>query len=79
VWPSAEPHVRVEATELAEAHGVPALAACDRRFEVSFDDLELVLDDYNTMFEVQTILQELTGGYLHLAWNGELLPPPAET
>jgi hypothetical protein len=70
-----EPHVALEARELAERRGCYDLARCDRRFEVGFDDLEAVLDESNTLAEVQDALQNLIGGTAHLAWNGELCPP----
>ena len=72
---SAEPHVAVEAVEMAELHSLPALRRLDRRFEVAFDDLGAVLDEYTTLFEVQATLQDLTGGYLFLSWNGSVVAP----
>ncbi len=72
---SDEPHVVLEAQEVAEMHDAPTLASCARRFEVGFDDLEAVLDETNTLFEVGAQLQDLTGGYLHYAWNGNLILP----
>jgi hypothetical protein len=67
--------VRIEAEDVAERHGVDALAACARRFEVSFDDLEKVADETNTLFEVGASLQDLAQGYIVYAWNGRLLMP----
>jgi hypothetical protein len=75
---STESHVILEAEDVAERHAVPALASCDRRFEVSFDDLEAVLDETNTLFVVGATLQDLTGGYIHYSWNGNLLLPDGE-
>ena len=72
---SAEEHVPIEAAEVAEDHGLPELVDCDRRFEVSFDDLEAVLDETNTLAEVQMTLQAMTRGFLHNAWNGIVTPP----
>src|SRR5262249_11885944 len=63
---SDEPHVRLEAEDVAERQEVAPLASCSRRFEVAFDDLEEVLQEYNTLFVLQVALQELTGGYIHL-------------
>lgn len=71
---NAEPWVAVEAAEAAERHAVAAIAGCGRRFEVAFDDLEEVLDECNTLFEVQCGLADLTGGYVINAWNGLLVP-----
>ncbi|MCO1616836.1 hypothetical protein ACGFKZ_26050 [Micromonospora tulbaghiae] len=67
--------IRFEAIELAEDYGIPEMAAFDRRFEVMFDDIGEVLDDFNTLFEVQVHLQDLTGGYVMRSWNGEVSPP----
>jgi hypothetical protein len=69
-----ESWVELEAQEISEDHEVPALANCKRRFEVLFDDLEEVLDDYNTLFEMQMTLQALTKGWILQSWNGVLLP-----
>ncbi|MBL9015222.1 MAG: hypothetical protein JNL83_13650 [Myxococcales bacterium] len=72
---STEEHVILEAEGVAEDHDVPGLASCDHRFEVGFDDLEAVLDDTNTLFEVGAALQDLTNGYILYAWNGNLIVP----
>jgi hypothetical protein len=74
VW-SAAPHVQLEARELADEHGLYDLVRCDRRFEVGFDDLDAVLDDINTLIEVEGQLQELTGGCAWTSWNGNLAVP----
>ena len=72
---SAEPHVKLEALEVAERKGVPELGRCDRRFEVGFDDLDAVLDETNTLAETQIALQDLTQGWITMAWNSELMRP----
>jgi hypothetical protein len=75
---NAEPSVTAEARELADSKNLPALASLDRRFEVPFDDgdhLDEVLNDYNTLFEVQTVLQDLTGGYIWMSWNDNVIAP----
>lgn len=71
----AEPHVVIEAAEIAERHAVPGLAGCDRRFEILIEDLEATLDETNTLAEVQMTLQDLTNGYLFNDWNGIVTPP----
>ncbi|MEU6073480.1 hypothetical protein [Micromonospora sp. NPDC047074] len=71
----AGPQVAAEAAEVADAYDLPEMAAFDRRFEVSFDDLDEVLDEINTLIEVQGHLQDLTGGYVVRSWNGEVSPP----
>jgi hypothetical protein len=68
-------HVPREARELADEHGTYELVRCDRRFEVGFDDLDAVLDDINTLIEVQGQLQDLTGGVSWTSWNGNLAVP----
>jgi hypothetical protein len=75
---NAESWVAAEARELAEDKNIPELANLDRRFEVPFDDadhLEQVLNDYNTLFEVQVTLQDLTGGFIWMSWNDNVLAP----
>jgi hypothetical protein len=69
-------HVAVEAAEIAEGtEHVAGLAACNARFEIGIDDLDEVLDEMNTLIEVQSALQDATNGYLFNAWNGELTAP----
>jgi hypothetical protein len=46
-----------------------ALEACDSLFEVSFLDLEEVLDEINTLIMAQDCLQERTHGFVFLEWN----------
>ena len=69
---NAKDWVPIEAEEVAERHQLPAIAKCKRRFEVAFDDLEAVLDEYNTLFETQMTLLTLTNGYCQNTWNGVL-------
>jgi hypothetical protein len=52
-----------------------ALSRCNALFEVSFLDLEEVLDEINTLIEVQCTLQEATQGLLYTGWNGQLSIP----
>lgn len=72
---SSAPHVLEEAKWLAKELDVSHLATLGRRFEVGFDDLEAALDESNTLIEVQAVLQELTGGYVVLPWNGNVISP----
>lgn len=70
---SASPHVAEEAAEIAEGTPFAAeLSRCDARFEIGIEDLAEVLDEINTLIEVQCTLQGATGGYLFNSWNGEL-------
>lgn len=50
------------------------LARCDRRFEISFRNQENVLDEINSLIDVQMTLQSLTDGFLYLPWNEHLAP-----
>src|SRR4051812_9496782 len=56
----------------ANTRHAAALGECDARFEVTFDDLAAVLDEVNTLIEVQMTLQETTRGFLYTAWNKAL-------
>ncbi|MGC4892869.1 hypothetical protein [Micromonospora sp. DT31] len=71
----AGPGIAAEAAYFAEERGVPELAACDRRFLVTFDDLDEVLDEINTLIDVQLWLQSLTKGHVLYSWNDEVSPP----
>lgn len=76
---SREAWVRSEAAEIGE--GTPHAAEmqeCDARFEVSFDSLDEVLQEYTTLQMVEEVLQEVSQGFLFLTWNGNLLPPERE-
>ena len=55
-----------------------ALRECDARFEIGMDDLDKVLDEINTLMEVETALQDASHGYLFLPWNGNLAGPSQE-
>jgi hypothetical protein len=51
------------------------LAGCDALFEVSFLDLDEVLDESISLLDVQwTFADELAGGFEYLAWNDTLTP-----
>jgi hypothetical protein len=68
--------VQREATEIGE--GTPhaaSMSECDARFEISSEDLAEILDEMNTLIEVQLTLQEATRGFLFNTWNGELSAP----
>ncbi len=78
IWLSREPHVALEVLEIAELHDMPGLGECDARFEIMLADVEEVLDETNTLAEVEMTLQELTQGFIHRSWNGSVSPPPAQ-
>ena len=72
--------VKEEAVEIAERHPrARDMANCDVRFEILFDDLDEVLDEINTLIEVQTTLQKVSAGYMLNTWNGELSCPGDES
>jgi len=64
--------VQIEAKELgAENPNYRSrLSKCDRRFEVSFDSLDEVLNEINTLIDIQFALQEITEGVVFTSWNG---------
>lgn len=66
------PDIAADSDEWAAICDRPELGGRDRRFEVSFEDLDEVLMEINTMIEVQIILQELTDGYVVRSWNDEV-------
>ena len=51
-----------------------ALKGCDARFVIEFDDLDAVLDETNTLIELQGALQEAAPSAVFFnAWNGNLM------
>lgn len=68
--------VHEEAIELpAGTEFSTQMARCNARFEILIDDLDAVLDEINTLIDVQHALQELTNGFLYLSWNGQVFGP----
>jgi hypothetical protein len=51
------------------------VARFPRAFEISFDDLDEVLDDINTLIDAQCTLEDLTGGACYNTWNDNLSMP----
>jgi hypothetical protein len=45
------------------------IAGCDTQIEITFHNLDEVLDEINTLIEVQATLQDATGGLLYRSWN----------
>lgn len=73
---STAPHVAAEAAEIAEGtEHLSGMSLCNARFEIGMEDLDEVLDEINTLIEVQATLQDSTSGYLFNSWNGELSAP----
>ena len=50
-------------------------AACDAYIEITFERLDEVLDEINTLIEVQASLQAATGGLLYRSWNRSFSAP----
>lgn len=48
------------------------LKSCQSRFEISFDDIDDVLDEMNTLIEVQGTLQDISDGISFNSWNQQL-------
>ncbi|MCU0493325.1 MAG: hypothetical protein MUD01_17200 [Chloroflexaceae bacterium] len=65
-----------ESVEIGEGTAYLAdLTHCDARFEILISNLDVALDEMNTLIQVQTALQNLTHGFLFNSWNGALQPP----
>ncbi len=70
---SREAWVIDEANEIAEGTShADAMGRCDARFEIFIHDLDEVLDEINTLIEVQATLQQATRGFLFNDWNCRL-------
>jgi len=52
-----------------------SMASCNACFEILIEDLDEALDEINTLMEVQGALQDASGGFLYLPWNGNLCEP----
>jgi hypothetical protein len=69
-------YVRVEAASSGEKSPYAAeMAECDARFEILIDDLDEVLDELNTLMEVQWELEDLTRCFTVNSWNGNVSGP----
>ena len=69
-------HVRIEAAEIGAGRPEEkAMHTFGARFEVVITDLDKALDEINTLMELQSALQDASGGYLFLPWNGTLTKP----
>jgi len=51
------------------------LRTCDAAFEITFDDLDKVLDETHSLIETQGLLGDATGGVVSRSWNDELSGP----
>jgi hypothetical protein len=50
-------------------------AASDAYVEIKFESLDEVLDEINTLIQVQSSLQQATGGLLYCSWNQSFSGP----
>lgn len=71
-----------EAVQRQIANGIALIAPypervsqCNARFDITFDNLDEVLDEINTLIEVQLALQDATKGFLFNSWNQSLSAP----
>ena len=51
------------------------LRSCDAGIEILFDERNKVLDEINSLIEIQVGLRDASGGWLYLGWNCVLQPP----
>ncbi|NJC13849.1 hypothetical protein F4558_003675 [Micromonospora profundi] len=72
---AAGPGISHEAAFFAKKSGTPEMATHGRRFLVTFDDFEEVIDEMNTLIDVSLHLQDITRGYVVRSWNREVSPP----
>jgi len=71
--------IRLDAIQKARGTALQSLmSTLDAAFEISFDDLDKILDETNTLIEVQRVLQQLTDGVIARSWNDELSGPEDE-
>jgi hypothetical protein len=59
----------------ADTPHAAALASCNAEFEITFEDLEAVLDESVSLTDVQPALEKATGGFCYNTWNGRLSAP----
>lgn len=72
---------RIRLDAIQKARGTllePLMRTLDTAFEISFDNLDEVLDETNTLIEVQRILQQRSDGVITRSWNDELSGPGEE-
>jgi hypothetical protein len=59
----------------ADTPHAAALARCDAEFEITFEDLDAVLDESVSLIDAQPLLEKATRGFLYNTWNGHLSAP----
>jgi hypothetical protein len=51
------------------------IPGCDTEILIELSNVEEVLDEINTLIEVQATLQAATGGLMYLSWNHNFVGP----
>lgn len=51
------------------------IPGCDTEVKIELSDVEAVLDEINTLIEVQAALQEATQGLMYMSWNQNFVGP----
>ena len=51
------------------------IAGCDTQVKIQLSDVEEVLDEINTLIEVQAAIQDATGGLMYMSWNHNFAGP----
>ncbi|MGZ0174563.1 MAG: DUF4304 domain-containing protein [Planctomycetales bacterium] len=70
------PDVQHESAMIGDRLNNPTeIEQCDCRFQIGFYELEKVLDEINSLIEIQTTLQDATNAYLFNVWNECVQPP----
>jgi hypothetical protein len=55
-------------------HRTP-IAGCDTQVKIELSDVEAVLDEINTLIEVQGTIQDATRGLMYMSWNHNFTGP----
>lgn len=71
---NSEVEVQTEALEIAEENPNyrSRLKNCDARFEIYFEELSEVLNEIDTLIDIQITLQDIAKGIVFTSWNGIL-------
>lgn len=69
---SSEPHVAIEAREIAERHGRPELSALHARYELVWD-LRMTDEVYNTLAVIAEKLETACGGVIYDVTEGRFV------
>jgi hypothetical protein len=51
------------------------IPGCDTQIKIELSDVEEVLDEINTLIEVQSVLQAATRGLMYMSWNHNFAGP----